>query len=289
MPETSQFLFLRSVNMSGAEANASVAPSVEPAGGICPAWLNINHYLFQTANFFLLLSYLIPGGPYALLQLRVVIGLGSFFFALWGYVILCAFDTLVWNALFTLINLVHICVLVRGMQRVSFTTELEAVFEDLFRPLGVMRHQFQGVAACVGETRELGDREVFAVQKVSRNDNLSLVVSGNLLVTENQRPLQQVGKYEFLESPEWFVVPESDLYQVTATALGACKVVVWKRETLRMALGEDSHLKAAFDELVGKAVARKLKAVMIKPARRSISGELFPPEVVKELSSTNRK
>ncbi|CAN8006091.1 unnamed protein product [Ixodes pacificus] len=154
--------------MSGPELYASVASSVEPAGGICPAWLNTNHHLFQIANLFLRFSYLLQGGPYTLLQTRVVLGLGSSFFALLGYIILCAFDTLVWKALFTLIDLVRFCVL---------------------------------DTTCKG--------------------NLWLLVSINLLVIEIWRPLQQVGKYEFLESPEWFVFPKSDLYHDSYTPLGA--------------------------------------------------------------------
>ncbi|EEC17729.1 hypothetical protein IscW_ISCW012842 [Ixodes scapularis] len=154
--------------MSGPELYARVASSVEPTGGICPTWLNTDHILFQIANLFLLFSYLLQGGLYTLLQMRVVLDLGSSFFAILGYIILCAFDTLVWKALFTLIDLVRFCVLA-----------------------------------------------------TTRNGNLSLLVSINLLLIEIWRPVQQVGKCEFLESPEWFVVPKSDLYQVTATPLGA--------------------------------------------------------------------
>ncbi|XP_040069197.2 blood vessel epicardial substance-A-like [Ixodes scapularis] len=278
MANSAKFLFLPAVNTSGPDAKASVAPpTLEPAGGICPAWLNTNHILFQIANLFLLLSYVTPGGPYTLLYLRVVIGLGSFFYALWGYVILCAFDTLLWNALFALINLVHIIVLVRGLQPVSFSAELETVFEDLFRPLGVTRHQFRGIADSVRGTRDLSKRDQLVVEKVSRNDNLSLVVSGDLLVSRKRRPVEMVGKYEFLESSDWFDVPESDLYQVTATALGACRVVVWKRETLKVAVGDDPFLKSVFNNLVGKDLARKFYAAKKSRQFGVVLDELLSP------------
>ncbi|CAN7946211.1 unnamed protein product, partial [Ixodes hexagonus] len=138
--------------------------TADTSSSICPSWLPMNHIYFQIANIFFLLSYLAPSGPYCLLYLRGVIGVGSFFFALWGYVILCAFDMLMWYALFTLINLVHGCL---------------------------------------------------AVEKVTPNDNLSLVVSGKLLWSENGRHVLHVGQYEFVESPEWFDYPEIDVHQAT--------------------------------------------------------------------------
>ncbi|EEC05993.1 Popeye domain-containing protein, putative [Ixodes scapularis] len=163
------------------------------------------------------------------------------------------------------------------MLPVSFSAELETVFEDLFRPLGLTRHQFRGIADSVRGTRDLSKRDQLVVEKVSRNDNLSLVVSGDLLVSRKRRPVEMVGKYEFLESPDWFDVPESDLYQVTATALGACRVVVWKRETLKVAVGDDSFLKSVFNNLVGKDLARKFYTAKKSKPFGVVLDELLSP------------
>lgn len=73
----------------------------------CLEWLPINHIYFQLANSFLFLSYLARPGIYGLLYLRLMLAIGSAFFAIWGWVILCAFDTFLWNAVFFLINLGH--------------------------------------------------------------------------------------------------------------------------------------------------------------------------------------
>ncbi|CAN7989958.1 unnamed protein product [Ixodes pacificus] len=254
-----------SANMTGAalfltfrETNATTVPFVGTAYGICSSWLPTNHVYFHIANVFLLLSYLTPKGPYGLLYLRAVIGAGSFLFALWATVVLCAFDTFLWNSLFTLINLVHGLVLVYGLRPVSLPGELGAVFEVLFQPLGVTRRQFQIIATLVEGTQELSPGQKLTVEKVTQNGRLSLVVSGSLLASENRRPLQVVGKYEFLESSEWFEAPESNQYQVTATAMGTCKVFVWKREPLRKAVSRDFYLKAAFENILAKDMARKL-------------------------------
>ncbi|CAN7975595.1 unnamed protein product [Ixodes persulcatus] len=250
---TSAALFL-----SHRETNATMVPFVETAGCICSSWLPTNHVYFHIANVCLLLSYLTPKGPYGLLYLRAVIGAGSFFFAVWATVVLCAFDTFLWNSLFTLINLVHGLVLVYALRPVSLPGELGAVFEVLFQPLGVTRRQFQIIATRVERTQELCPGQKLAVEKVTQNDRLSLVFSGSLLVSESRRPAQVVGKYEFLEPSEWFEAPESYQYHATATAMAACKVFEWKREPLRKAVSKDVYLKAALENILAKDMARKL-------------------------------
>lgn len=65
----------------------------------CAEWLPINHVYFQLANTFLFLSYLAPAGLYGLLYLRLMLAIGCAFFAIWGWLILCAIDTLLWYIL----------------------------------------------------------------------------------------------------------------------------------------------------------------------------------------------
>lgn len=62
----------------------------------CAEWLPVNHVYFQLANTFLFLSYLAPAGIYGLLYLRLMLAIGCGFFAIWGWLILCAFDTFIW-------------------------------------------------------------------------------------------------------------------------------------------------------------------------------------------------
>lgn len=90
-------------------------------------WLPVNHMYFQLANVFLFLSYLAPNGIYGILYLRVTLCIGCFFFALWGWVILCAFDTFLWNAVFVVINLVHVLIISYTLRPVRFSAELEQV------------------------------------------------------------------------------------------------------------------------------------------------------------------
>lgn len=98
----------------------------------CLEWLPINHVYFQLANSFLFLSYLAPAGLYGLLYLRLMLAIGSAFFAIWGWMILCAFDTFLWNALFFLINVVHGILLLFSLRPVRFDKQVEEVRINLF-------------------------------------------------------------------------------------------------------------------------------------------------------------
>lgn len=95
---------------------------------VCTSWLPINHIYFQLANIFLFLSYLAPNGIYGILYLRITLTIGCMFFSLWGWVVLCAFDTFLWNAIFVLINLIHVIVICYYLRPVRFTPELEQVW-----------------------------------------------------------------------------------------------------------------------------------------------------------------
>lgn len=274
-------MFTDSSNGSGPVAAAATNETdvaYLASGPICPSWLPTNHLLFQLSNIFLFLSYMAPGGIHGLLYLRICLTLGSFFFALWGYVILCAFDTLVWNAFFTLLNLVHVCVLMYILRPVRFSAQMETLYRDMFQPLKVSRQQFQSVAGCVKETLDLKPRENYSLEGVSRADRLTLVLAGRLLASQNGRGLQIVDKHEFLDSPEWFGVCSTDYYQVTTTALEKCRVVVWNRDKLKLTISGDAFLKAVFDNVVGKDVVKKLLFVM----ESSSNGVVHDPDSVSE-------
>lgn len=228
------------------------------ATAVCPSWLPTNHLLFQLANIFLFLSYMAPPGLHGLLYLRVCLTLGSFFFALWGYVILCAFDTMVWNAFFTAINLVHTCVVMYILRPVRLQADMEIVYREIFEPLKVSRQQFQPAAASVKAVVELNEKDTYSQEGVTRADCLTLVLKGRCLASQKGRPLQIVDRNEFLDSPEWFGVCSGDNFQVTTTALERCRLVVWNRDKLKLTISGDSFLQAVFDNVLGKDVVKKL-------------------------------
>jgi hypothetical protein len=93
----------------------------------CLEWLPINHVYFQLANSFLFLSYFAPAGLKGLIFLRLMLAIGSAFLSIWGWIIICAFDTFLWNALFFVINAVHAVVLLISLRPVALDEQLEQV------------------------------------------------------------------------------------------------------------------------------------------------------------------
>ena len=68
-----------------------------------------------------------------------MLAIGCFFFALWGWVVLCAFDTFLWNAFFTLINIVHGIVVLFSLRPVRFDKQVEEVSDNFVLFLSVFQ------------------------------------------------------------------------------------------------------------------------------------------------------
>lgn len=227
----------------------------------CGAWAQLNHVYFQLANMFYFLSYIAPNGLHGLLYLRCTLLVGCAFTALWGATILCSFDALLWNACFVVINLVHICILFYRLRPVKFSKEVEEVYDAVFRPLKVTRSQFKKVLSCMKMIRQLKYQEVYAQEKVTKVDSLSLVLSGKLVVSQNGRALHIVFPHQFLDSPEWFGVSTDEYFQVSVTAMEESRVLLWHRDKLKLSIITDQFLQAVFDHILGRDVVKKLLQV----------------------------
>ncbi|XP_014251019.1 blood vessel epicardial substance isoform X2 [Cimex lectularius] len=227
----------------------------------CHSWSPINHIYFQLANVFYFLSYLAPTGLHGLLYLRSTLLVGCAFTALWGATVRCSLDALLWNANFVLINFVHILILLYRLRPVNFTKEVDEVYEAVFRPLKVTRPQFKKVLSCMKMIRQLKYQEVYAQEKVTKVDSLSLVLSGKLVVSQNGRALHIVFPHQFLDSPEWFGVSTDEYFQVSVTAMEESRVLLWHRDKLKLSIITDQFLQAVFDHILGRDVVKKLLQV----------------------------
>ncbi|XP_046456627.1 blood vessel epicardial substance-like [Daphnia pulex] len=244
----------------------------------CLEWLPINHIYFQLANSFLFLSYLAPAGLYGLIYLRLMLAIGSAFFAIWGWFILCAFDTFLWNAFFLLINVVHVIYLLCSLKPPKFDKQVEEhsqwimVYKTIFQPLKVSKQQFQKVVNCMKLIKPLKRGEHFAVEKVTRVETLSLLLSGSMLVIENGKTLHVLHPMQFLDSPEWFGVSSDDFFQVSIRACEESRVLLWHRDKLKLILLTDPFLQAVFDHILGRDVVRKLTQMKEKIASPTSGG-----------------
>ncbi|XP_031628557.1 blood vessel epicardial substance isoform X2 [Contarinia nasturtii] len=227
----------------------------------CGQWQQVNDVYFQVANALFLIAFLAPHKSYGFLLARCSLVVGSILLTLWSYLIECSLDALIWSGLFLAVNFMYLLVLMYQMRPVRFEKEIDAVYVALFKPLNVSRHQFKKVLNCMKMIRLLKYQEIYAQEKVTKVDSLSLVLSGKLVVSQNQRALHIVFQHQFLDSPEWFGVSTDDFFQVSIMAMEESRVLIWHRDKLRLSIINDSFLRTVFDHILAKDVVKKLMQV----------------------------
>lgn len=227
----------------------------------CQQWQRPNHLYYQLSNAFFVLAFIAPHTPYGMLWLRSIIIIGCVLMAMWGYLIECTLDIIIWSGLFLGVNFIYLIVLLCRIRPVHFEKEIEGVYEALFKPLKVSRHQFKKVLNCMKLIRSLKYQEVYAQEKVTKVDSLSLVLSGKLVVSQNQRALHIVFPHQFLDSPEWFGVSTDDYFQVSIMAMEESRILIWHRDKLKLSIMAEPFLQAVFDHILGRDVVKKLMQV----------------------------
>ncbi|XP_055682180.1 blood vessel epicardial substance isoform X2 [Lutzomyia longipalpis] len=227
----------------------------------CPTLRTPHHLYYQLGNAIMAVAFLAPGNPYGQLWLRSVLVIGCVLMAMWGWLVECTVDAFVWAIVFLVINFIHVIVLLFRLRPVKFEKEIESVYAALFQPLRVSRHQFKKVLNCMKLVRSLKYQEVYAQEKVTKVDSLSLVLSGKLVVSQNQRALHIVFPHQFLDSPEWFGVSTDDFFQVSIMAMEESRVLIWHRDKLKLSIMAEPFLQAVFDHILGRDVVKKLMQV----------------------------
>ncbi|XP_069978417.1 popeye domain-containing 2 isoform X3 [Penaeus vannamei] len=116
-------------------------------------------------------------------------------------------------------------------------------------------------------------QEIYAQEKITRVDSLSLVLSGRLVISQNGRALHIVSQHQFLDSPEWFGVSTDEFFQVSATAIEDSRVLIWHRDKLKLTIMGDQFLQAVFDHILGRDVVKKLMQIAeFRRVNESLSG-----------------
>ncbi|XP_023248006.1 popeye domain-containing protein 3 isoform X2 [Copidosoma floridanum] len=250
---------------SSVELNLPLVPPAFLNGALtCQPYqdIKVNHLYFQLANGFFLLAHLAPAsGLHGVLYLRCTLLIGCAFLALWAWTVVCWLDAVLWNVLFIGIGFIHICVLLYRLRPIRFSKEIEEVYVAVFQPLRVSRQQFKKVLSCMKTIRPLKYQEVYAQEKVTKVDSLSLVLSGKLVVSQNGKALHIVFPHQFLDSPEWFGVSTDEFIQVSITAMEESRILLWHRDKLKLSIITDQFLQAVFDHILGRDVVKKLMQV----------------------------
>lgn len=94
----------------------------------CLSWQRPPHHLyFQLANALFFIAFLAPCGSYGLLCSRCALVIGSILMTMWGYLIECTADVVVWSGSFLVINVVYLIVLLYRLRPIRFEKEIESV------------------------------------------------------------------------------------------------------------------------------------------------------------------
>ncbi|CAG2100593.1 unnamed protein product, partial [Medioppia subpectinata] len=250
---------------------------------MCLVWKRPNHVLFQTANVFLLMAYLATNSVFGVLYLRSCLTIGCLFLSLWGWIVLCESDIIVWNVIFTAINAIHvICIVWKLHPFIRFPHDVEMVYRNLFQPLRVSRNAFKTIYFCTREIQTLKSNDIYAIEGRTRVDRLTLLLSGRVSIIRGGRTrvdrltlllsgrvsiirggqtLHIIDSHQFLDSPEWFGVGSHETYQVSIVALEESRLLVWNRDKLKLSISCDPYLQTLLDNILGKDVVKKLLLV----------------------------
>ncbi|XP_055645152.1 blood vessel epicardial substance isoform X2 [Toxorhynchites rutilus septentrionalis] len=227
----------------------------------CFSLRRTHHLYYQIGNGLFFLAFLAPNAPFGMLWLRCLVIAGCVLMIVWGWQVECTLDAVIWASLFLVFNAIYVGALLCKLRPVRFEKEIEAVYVALFKPLRVSRHQFKKVLNCMKLVRSLKYQEIYAQEKVTKVDSLSLVLSGKLVVSQNQKALHIVFPHQFLDSPEWFGVSTDDYFQVSIMAMEESRVLIWHRDKLKLSIMAEPFLQAVFDHILGRDVVKKLMQV----------------------------
>lgn len=117
-------------------------------------WLEPFHVLFQLANAFFLFSYAAWPTIYGELFLRMCLTIGSILFVAWAWFIICAWDVVIWNAIFAVINAAYVVYIIWSLHPfLTFPPDVQTVYETLFKPLHVSKRSFRPIYKCIREIK----------------------------------------------------------------------------------------------------------------------------------------
>lgn len=93
----------------------------------CLSWRRPHHLYFQLGNAFFFLAFLAPHGAYGMLWLRCTLVVGCILMTMWGWMIECTGDVVLWGSIFLVTNLIYLVILLCRLRPVRFDKEIEAV------------------------------------------------------------------------------------------------------------------------------------------------------------------
>lgn len=219
----------------------------------------------QLANVLLVGSYSMSN--FLHLRLSILCACACFVFYSITSPIGIMIDLLFFNVVMALLNIRHAIQLLYERRYVNFTPEFEQVYQSVFADF-MRRTDFNTLISIAFIRSEKS--HVVLKEKGNIMTSLCCLVKGRVLVTNSSgRKINQYGRNEFLEAPEWIKANlkpgDNDRFHITFTSMTQCTYIKWPRETLLLLLKENHTLKLALRAVLGIQTARIwLRSIDIK-------------------------
>ncbi|XP_059472060.1 blood vessel epicardial substance-like [Neocloeon triangulifer] len=258
-------LFLLLLNTSGGLVG-SVGPALTAAGNstalkLCSDWEPAQHNLFQAANLFFAVAFLVPRSfKQSILVLRTSLAVGFCVSAFWAALTLCAADMVAWSAFLSIVNAAHALRLAVQVLPPRLSPDLLELYERQFGPHKVEKHLFQEMTR-EGRLLTLDPGDTYAIEDITpANDRLSVLLRGKLRVSCDQTYLHFINPQQFVDSPEWEAsrVGPNHVFQVTITAEEESTCLCWSKPKLENVFRLRPLLEVLMINLIGKDITHKL-------------------------------
>lgn len=100
---------------------------------VCSSWqTEPQHFYFQLGFAFFFMAMLAPHNPFGMLWLRSILVIGCVLMAMYGWLIECTPDIVIWAVLILVVNLIYLIILLCRLRPIRFDKEIESVSGTFF-------------------------------------------------------------------------------------------------------------------------------------------------------------
>ncbi|XP_054642419.1 popeye domain-containing 2 isoform X1 [Dunckerocampus dactyliophorus] len=230
---------------------------------VCNGWSNNTEgAIYHLGNTMLFLGYMGGSGACGCLFIFGFLAPSFLCLTLWGWLTVCGLDVTTWNLLLLLACLGQICHLLYRLHQEGLPSEeLNALYQDVYLPLGVPVQVFKEIASAFeNKVLEMKAGETYAVEGKTPIEQLSFLLSGRIDVSLEGQFLHYIHPHQFLDSPEWESLRpnEEGKFQVTLTAEEDSRYISWRRRRLFSLLSKERYIARLFSVMLGFDIAEKL-------------------------------
>merc|ERR1712226_1417047 len=189
--------------------------------------------------------------------------IGYAFLSFWGHEILQQFDVAMWFAILTIANVIVLLYrLHSSLDAIKAPTpSMMPLYEMLFGPMNVDFKTFKDLVACSDGIQEIEANDLFVAEgQQNAGTELSVLMSGKLVATQNEQTLHTIFPGQFMDSPEWEAYEPNikRTFRVTIIAEVNSTYITWQRPQLEKLMRKNKYLTHMMNLIIGRDIAYKL-------------------------------